>query len=556
MNLVEFELKNYRNITSAAKIKVMQYSVIIGKNNEGKSNLLRALDCAMNLLLATDVRRERERQNGSTQYKFRSDFPVGGHAGKERVTQFVLKFSLDEVDRKDFKKAVRSQINSELSIRITIGIDEVPNIQFIKKGPGAATLAQKSGDIVKFLSNKIQTQYIGAIRTSEQSVSIVKDMVDNVLYPLMRKPEYRAAITTLKELQQPVLNKLSEDVCEVLQTFVPTIVGVDILSPFASRVRNFGCKIEIDDGKKTPLEQKGDGIQSLVSLSLLRHQDKFPGVSLVAIEEPEAHLHQGAIHNIREVLMEISRENQVVISTHNPCFVNREQIDSCVIVEAGRPKNASSIDEIRHLLGITISDSLVASDNIIIVEGEDDVIALQAILSWKSTKIQKLLERGAISFISAHGASKIPTVASFYRNFLCKIICVVDDDDEGRRAIKDVADRNIVPGKDLFKLTCNGMVNSELEDAFRKDVYCEYIKQGYGVDLKVMSKFFNGNMKKWSDRVKEAFERSGKLFDGPTEARIKCDVAKIVKDNPGDIVVLEKCSVIDVLAEHIENEIL
>ena len=51
MKLAEFEITNYRNITHPVKIRLGQYNVIIGKNNEGKSNILRALDCAMNILL-------------------------------------------------------------------------------------------------------------------------------------------------------------------------------------------------------------------------------------------------------------------------------------------------------------------------------------------------------------------------------------------------------------------------------------------------------------------------------------------------------------------------
>lgn len=36
MKLVEFSVSNYRSITSAHKIKLQNFTVLVGKNNEGK----------------------------------------------------------------------------------------------------------------------------------------------------------------------------------------------------------------------------------------------------------------------------------------------------------------------------------------------------------------------------------------------------------------------------------------------------------------------------------------------------------------------------------------
>lgn len=39
MKLVSFSVTNYRSITKAHKISLGQYTVLLGKNNEGKSNI-------------------------------------------------------------------------------------------------------------------------------------------------------------------------------------------------------------------------------------------------------------------------------------------------------------------------------------------------------------------------------------------------------------------------------------------------------------------------------------------------------------------------------------
>ncbi|MBK8686880.1 MAG: AAA family ATPase [Betaproteobacteria bacterium] len=43
MELVSFSVSNYRSITSAYKLPIRSPTVLIGPNNEGKSNILRAL---------------------------------------------------------------------------------------------------------------------------------------------------------------------------------------------------------------------------------------------------------------------------------------------------------------------------------------------------------------------------------------------------------------------------------------------------------------------------------------------------------------------------------
>jgi len=51
MKLVDLSVTNYRSITNAHKITLQNLTVLVGKNNEGKSNLLTALNVAMTTLL-------------------------------------------------------------------------------------------------------------------------------------------------------------------------------------------------------------------------------------------------------------------------------------------------------------------------------------------------------------------------------------------------------------------------------------------------------------------------------------------------------------------------
>ena len=50
MKLVEFSVERYRSIIQKSTIKIKDRTVIIGPNNEGKSNVLRALVIAVRML--------------------------------------------------------------------------------------------------------------------------------------------------------------------------------------------------------------------------------------------------------------------------------------------------------------------------------------------------------------------------------------------------------------------------------------------------------------------------------------------------------------------------
>lgn len=50
MKLVSFSVTDYRSITTAYKIKMSDMMVLVGRNNEGKSNILGALSLAMEIM--------------------------------------------------------------------------------------------------------------------------------------------------------------------------------------------------------------------------------------------------------------------------------------------------------------------------------------------------------------------------------------------------------------------------------------------------------------------------------------------------------------------------
>ena len=97
-----------------------------------------------------------------------------------------------------------------------------------------------------------------------------------------------------------------------------------------------GADVIIDDGTPTPLQQKGDGIKSLTALAMLNIPTSHDRVSVVAIEEPESHLHPESARQLYETINALSANHQVVLTTHSPLFVNRSNLKENIIVDSGK----------------------------------------------------------------------------------------------------------------------------------------------------------------------------------------------------------------------------
>ncbi len=562
MKLNFFSITNYRSITTAHKIAISDFTVLLGKNNEGKSNILKALDTALFLLQNNSFT---SRTISSSFYKYNrkidmynweNDFPISLQLRKSGLqTIFKLEFLLDNDDRNSFKDSIKSTINESLTIEIKIGKDNSPNIKILeKRGKGGVTLNKKIAKITRFIAQKIIFNYIPAVRTENDSMQVVKKMLLSKMKEIEKSPDYIAALDTIKQIQQPILDTLSDTIKKPLIDFIPSIKDVNITIPDDARrlsMRN-DFEIIIDDGTPTNLYYKGDGVKSLVALSLLRDNSPSHGTSIIAIEEPESHLHPGAIHQINDVVCSLSETNQIILTTHNPIFVARDNLKANIIIDNGKATHTKNIKEIRDILGIRASDNLVNANFVLVVEGDDDIISLKAILSHFSKVIEAAIKSHSLIFYSLNGASNLSYALTLLRNSLCMYHCFLDDDPAGKDAYAKAEQYSLLKMKDVTFTKCNGNTNSEFEDCLDLNLYKDLIFNEFGVNLNT-SKFKSNAV--WSDRVKNCFYGAGKQWSAHIEAKVKSTVANAVKNNPERALNKHKQGSIDALITNLENMI-
>lgn len=560
MELVNFSVKNYRSITTAHKVSVSDLTVLIGKNNEGKSNLLKALDVAMTALErhAFDAKHNSRLIGPATRrndriFQWERDYPITlQSANRKPATEIRLEFSLSDDEVIEFKKEIKSNLNGTLPISITIKENNRPAIKVIKRGLGSTTLNSKSREIAEFIGDRISFNYIPAVRTEQEAILVVDRMLSQQLSVLEEQPEYIEALDRISKLQQSLLEKLSENIKAPLTEFLPGIKNVSIEIPEEVRRtslrRNFD--IIIDDGSPTSLSYKGDGVKSLAALSLLKDRIKTDGASIIAIEEPESHLHPSAIHQLYKVIKDISENSQVILSSHNPLFVNKNNTKNNIIIDKGRAVQAKSIAEIRDTLGVKVSDNLTNAKYVLLVEGRDDYRTIKSLLSGLSEKLKRALDDRNLVIIPMEGASKLTYHLTLLEGFLCTYHILLDNDEEGRDAYNSAMSSSLASLKNVTLTNCQGAQNSELEDCFTKDAYIQRISEEFGVDLS--STDFRGNAK-WSERLKHAVQKQGKPWNNALETQIKAVVSECISSAGVSSLCQHKRTSIDALVLALEK---
>ena len=556
MKLSDFLFVNYRSITTALKIKTNNMTVLVGKNNEGKSNILRALTLAMDIMkiYSKDPRSLQiaVRPYLKNHYSWEKDYPISlQEKNPNGWSSIDLNFELDEQDILAIRSMTGIRLSGCIPVRVSTN-GAAAKIDIPKRGTAAFADADNKKKIIEYVCFKIDFNFIPAVRTEYDALRVVDSLIEKSLETLDTNPDYINAMNKIEELQQGILDGISNQIIEPLQEFLPTVRNVQIHIQNERRriAMRRNTEIIIDDGTPTPIQQKGDGIKSLTALAILNIPARVDRVSVVAIEEPESHLHPESARQLYDTIMSLSQTHQIVLTTHSPLFVNRTNLKENIIVNDGKATPVKKIKEIRDVLGIHISDNLTNAEHALIVEGEDDKIALEKLLPSMSTKIKRAIQNGTFIIDYIGGAGNLPYKLSFYRNLQCKYHVLLDNDDAGRHAGSEAERQGLLDVRNVTYAICNGSPNAEIEDCYNKAVYENAILNEFGVNINVAE--FRGN-KKWSDRIAGCFLSQGKLWNDAMEKRVKLVVANEISEEVDTVLNEHKRSSMDALVTSLET---
>lgn len=193
---------------------------------------------------------------------------------------------------------------------------------------------------------------------------------------------------------------------------------------------------------ETHFEGVGDGIITIIYISVGLFMLKENLVSVLLIDEPEVSLHTEIIKKISNVLREYSNNYQIIISTHSPYLIDWRAIKGggklIRTVSEERIKiyelENKLIEDIEmnpsknpHLYGTTSKEVFFLKDKIILVEGQEDVVCYNKIL-------EKLSLEGKYNFYGwgTAGANNISLIMRILKSLgYKKIVGIFDGDEKG-----------------------------------------------------------------------------------------------------------------------------
>lgn len=497
------EIENYRSIKSLSfEFPESGLLVLVGANNAGKSNIIRAIDALC----------------GDAWY------------GREKVEPYD--YYLRDTAR---------------TIRLHLKFDDGTTATW-KSGEKWPEYRGPMGNKLFSFKDDFPCTYLGADRTLDKHVAFH----EWTLLSKIKRHFHKRASDIEEELRQKYEEIVSlfdevegfrafadgfEQCFAQLQADTPAKLSIGF-KPYTPS--NYFKTLQIltgdpqQGGEPLSLDELGEGSRNTVLLALLwsyATNFKAAGQGVLALEEPELFLHPHARRHLFKALKEIAKSgHQVVISTHSSSFVDTELFDSI-----GRVIKVPDDDEkerrhtqlrlvskaslVKHCVDTGVPADKVTQDNIapfyrvtanpklneaffarylVLVEGETEELALPVFLSEMGIDCDLL----GVSVLGVGGKNQIPRYWRLFSKFSLGMVVMFDNDQKkDKNSNKNIAtcmglnETDFTTEVNTFKTLRAARTHASLlvvlehdyETALRKD-YAEWAQAGSG-DPKAIDAF-------------------------------------------------------------------
>lgn len=461
LTLKSVEVQNFRSIVGTPlRMEFGKLTAIVGPNNSGKSNILRAL----NLFFTGEVE--------GAPYTTDLDYPKGGNLSKGDQTKITVTISyepkkevlitraLDELEAESTQLRLDGEL---LSLRLSYSKHGVESWQFIGK-LGVKninrTLIEKVRDAVR---QSVAFKYIPVGRDSLESINreigseLIRTIFSGWSGATKSRREINAAIDVLMQKLQPELESTSNSVTDSVREVFKEIRHLKLRLPFSNLEEMLpSLTAVISDTAETGVRSKGAGIQTSSLIFLLKFlADNHPQrhnarVTFIwAIEEPESFLHPSKQREMAGVMARFAQEVQTVITTHCPHFVVRGNASCATWVvdkHSANPHSTYVIGEdyelARQTLGVSLLDSMTLFPLNVVVEGPSDEILLAGAL--KKLAAEFPVPSYDVKFFPAGNATSATYLFESLRSYsdgATAIRLIIDGDSAGVKALSGLLGR-------------------------------------------------------------------------------------------------------------------
>lgn len=419
MKITSISISNHSRISDCT-IDVRDNLILVGANGSGKSSIIRCIDLALGKTvqqLYYSIDKSDFKEEGQ---------PFAVEVKLEGLSKDELSSFPDEYDVLDNSLTVRMEaiLNKEdLAIR-----------RYFPKGAGDNNLKRKQLESIgwsmvpsDFSTTQLEPgrktivdDYLKAVDASGD-VSKLSDAINSLSDAIDSSSAFNEALRSLANQLDPVIdggitaNKLH---------FVPeAAINGNLLD-------NVRLQIQGRSGLAREATEQSDGTKALIALSIF---SLLNSGGMIAIDEPETHLHPSAQRNLIRILKNTGR--QLIVATHSGVVAGEFEPDNIAVTHDG----VSPVQPSRGFLTgkkdqatlarwwISSKIELLTAKQIIAVEGQSD----RMVLEEAAEKMGYHLERDGIEILEAGGCQEMLHVLDIFgeRGFGLRVNILIDEDD-------------------------------------------------------------------------------------------------------------------------------
>lgn len=322
-------IENYRSIGRRVVVRFPQNTpvVLVGENNAGKSNIVRALD----LLLGEYWPGSHEPDDHEYHGRRKDENPINIDVWLQGVTYYdkrqnsdrdVAKLSWVYPPPSESKPLKMVFSDGDESVWVTNDVREQCSCVLV--GADRRLSYQLSYASKYTFLAKLMRKFHQALTDDELRVQDLQNRFEEIKRIFLEVPEFESFSQELKKQVEELSGNLEYSLSIDFSAYDPSnyFHALKVHPQEQSETRN--------------IEELGTGQEQILALSFAYAYAKAfhdSGGLLLVIEEPEAHLYPLAQRWVAQKIRELAAEGvQVVITTHSPAFLNILDLEGVVVV--------------------------------------------------------------------------------------------------------------------------------------------------------------------------------------------------------------------------------
>lgn len=452
MKLTRVKIKDFRSIVSLDLRVEDDITTLVGANEHGKSNILRAV-ALLSSEIPFEVQKDKRIDSNARAHYPTIDYHIKLEHSERKDIQTLAqeKYPSTSVQNED---GTTTTGKPEKEIKLKDIPEDVVYTLFIKAEDEKSYYRINAGDedvrdaIYEYITDEMRSRIIYFDEFNDRLESIIsKEDIEKADDNLIIKGLLKVCELEGKEDQiftddtemRQLLDRAPEKITKAVKSAWYQGARDDINIKIIRDATGANLLIDIED-KNTYVDFKSRsrGFKWFFSffLKYRAYHDGDLADSIFLIDEPGLFLHPKGQKDLLQYIEKLGKNNQIIYSTHSPFMVNRLKEKRVRVVEKSQ-KDGTYINtkgftanwrHMRTSLGMVLSDSFYFADKTLIAEGPEDVIYILSLLQFFIKYENLNIDVNLLSIMDAGGAPNLPAMARIVKDEERPLVVLIDSD--------------------------------------------------------------------------------------------------------------------------------